>query len=347
MTFPFKLLVDFLALFSGAKSFAGNWFIGHPVLNRWGLHVFRVRVAANLASYRRFFLKRGLDPEQQEQYRKNGYTLDRGFLAVEEFAELRREVLESEWFLREMRQGGTVTRRVFLDPVDLERAHPRLAAFLRNPGVLARIRYVAGVGGAPIFSIQAVLSQADAVDDPQTVVHSDTFHSNAKAWFFLEDVREEDGPLAYVTGSHRATQRRLDWERKQSVQAKDHPVVYHARGSLRAAEADLLEMGLAAPTKMVVPENTLVVADTFGFHCRSRTRHATCRVEIYAVLRRNPFLLWTGLDLMSIPYVRQRQGRFAIRALSWLKKFGWAKMPWASVGPGHIKDPVNEAIRPQ
>lgn len=336
----FKPFLDFLAVFSGAKSFAGNWILGSTILNQLGLHVLRVRAAAAFAAYRRFFLKRSLNPDKLQEYQKMGFICDRDFLAPDEFRALKKEVLESEWSLREMRQGGTVTRRVFLNQVELEARHPSLAALIDNAGLLSRIRYVAGVGGAPVFSIQAVLSEAHTTDDPQMVVHSDTFHSNAKAWLFLEDVGKEDGPFAYVAGSHKATRKRLDWEKKKSLTAKHDPVVYHARGSFRATEQDLQEMGLPAPTVMVVPANTLVVADTFGFHHRSSSPHATCRVEIYAVLRRNPFLPWTGLDPLSIPYVRRRQGEFTVWVLSWLKSIGLAKMPWSQVGRGKIKDPV-------
>jgi hypothetical protein len=340
MRFLFKPFIDFLAVFSGAKSFAGNSVLGNSLLNKMGLHALRVRTAAAFAGYRRFFLKRFLSPGKQEEYLEHGYICDRDFLSPDDFAALRKEVVESEWPLREMRQGGTVTRRVFLDQAELEARHPTLAAFLNNRDLLSRIRYVAGVGGAPVFSIQAVLSEANNVDDPQMVVHSDTFHSNAKAWFFLEDVGDEDGPFAYVAGSHKATGKRLAWEKKKSLTARHDPVVYHARGSLRATEEDLQEMGLPTPTAISVPANTLVVADTFGFHRRSSAPHATCRVEIYAVLRRNPFLPWTGLDPFSIPWLRRRQGELTLRVLSALRRLGLAKMPWRLVGRGRIKDPV-------
>lgn len=87
---------------------------------------------------------------------------------------------------------------LFSDESELTYKFPKLASFITNPELLARLRFVAGVGGEPIFSIQAIFSKANTNNDPQMIVHSDTFHSNAKAWFFLEHVGEDDGPLAYV-----------------------------------------------------------------------------------------------------------------------------------------------------
>lgn len=114
----------------------------------------------------------------------NGHILDTNFLDNAEFQLIKQEVFDSIWPLREMRQGGTATRRVFLDESELTSKFPKLASFITNPELLARLRFVAGVGGEPIFSIQAIFSEANANNDPQMIVHSDTFHSNAKAWFF-------------------------------------------------------------------------------------------------------------------------------------------------------------------
>ena len=59
------------------------------------------------------------------------------------------------------------------------------------------IRYVAGTGGEPIFSLQAIFSgHSPRGNDPQSDFHTDTFHSTAKAWLFLENVAKDKGPWA-------------------------------------------------------------------------------------------------------------------------------------------------------
>ena len=335
-----QLPIWFLALFTEAKSFQENPIIGNVHLNSMGLHVLRARVANGLAKFRRLFLSRNISEIKQLDYNKNGFTQHFNFLNQVDFEALKKEVFETIWLLREMRQGGTVTRRVFLNAGSLVGNCPQLHAFINNPKLISTLRYVAGIGGEPIFSIQAIFGEANDVQDPQTVPHADTFHSNAKAWFFLEDVNEDDCPFAYVRGSHLLTPQRLAWEKKQSIAAKNHPIIYHARGSFRALDDDLIEMGLPVPEKMPVPANTLIVADMFGFHQRSISAHSTCRVEIYATLRRNPFLPWLGLDILSIPYFKRRSGDLSVKWLTQLEKMGIRRMSWRPVGEGTIKEPV-------
>ena len=330
----------FLGLFTSAKSFRDNPVIGSELLNQKGLHYWRVKLANWFAIYRRFFLKKHVSKDKQAEYAVNGFIRHDNFLSKDVFQSLKNEVFGLNWPLREMRQGGTVTRRVFLNAAELQDCAPTLAAFISNSELIAQLRYVAGVGGEPIFSIQAIFSEANTRSDPQMVVHADTFHANAKAWLFLEDVGENDGPFSYVAGSHLVTNERLVWEKKQSIGAKKHAIPYHAKGSFRAFDADLQEMKLNKPQKAIVGANTLVIADTFGFHSRSSSHLATCRFEIYATLRRNPFLPWVGLDLFSFPYIKERSGNISIFLLSMFSKVGLRKMPWKPVGVGKVKDAV-------
>ncbi len=195
-----------------------------------------------------------------------------------------------------MRQGHTVTRRVFLDEASLRLTKPGLAAFMARPDLSSLIRYVGGTGGVPVMSIQSILAnQGVGADDPQCAIHSDTFHSTSKAWFFLHDVGPDDGPFFYVPGSHTLTPQRLAWERAQSIAASRHDMRDHAEGSFPDFRETISQaLGLPQPQPVVVKANTLVVADTFGFHGRTPSSRATQRVELYSTLRRNPFLPWTG-----------------------------------------------------
>jgi hypothetical protein len=71
---------------------------------------------------------------------------------------------------------------------------------------------------------------------------------------------------------------------------------------------------LPQPRAFAVSANTLVVADTFGFHARGPSIGASLRVEIWAYGRRSPFLPWTAL----VPWGTAALGRRSV--LSW--KFG-------------------------
>ena len=62
-----------------------------------------------------------------------------------------------------------------------------------------------------------VTGHAAGPPDPQLELHADTFHPSLKAWLFLTDVTDDQGPLTYVAGSHRLTPQRLAWEQARSI----------------------------------------------------------------------------------------------------------------------------------
>ena len=68
-------------------------------------------------------------------------------------------------------------------------------------------------------------------------------------------------------------------------------------------------MGYPDPVPLAVPANTLVVADTHGFHARVPSQRASTRFAVYGSLRRNPFLPWTGGDVLDLPGLRGRRAQ--------------------------------------
>ena len=331
---PFSLL-------SAAKSFRDNPLIGSRRLNQLGLHVGRIRLADALTGLRRARLGRQVADADRVHYAEHGYVICENLLPEPQFEALRQEVYGSSWPLLEMGQGGTITRRVVLDRAALRGSHPGLAGLLGHAGIRRLIRYVAGTGAEPIFSLQAILTgPPGGPPDPQTHLHTDTFHSIAKAWYFLHDVDASAGPFAFVPGSHRMTPARLAWEKRQSLSAAHHPIKYHARGSFRVNDNDLREMGLPQVRRFAVKANTLVVADTRGFHGRTPSTQPSCRVELYASLRRNPYLPWNGLDPLSLPGLAGRIGTVQLGALRLLSSLGLARQPWVPRGQGRIDAPA-------
>jgi len=315
-----------------AKSFRDNPILGSPRLNKWGLHAARRKVADAMSRYRRPELALHIAPQERARFDEVGYFLRHDALNPEHFAALRHEIEEVRLPAREMRQGGTVTRRIGLDDLWVMRM-PATRRFLRDPAVRALIHYAASYAGLPTFAVQTILANpSDEAADPQTLLHSDTFHPTAKAWLFLDDVEEDNGPLAYVPGSHRLTPKRLAWERERSVSAAESPDRMHSEGSFRANEADLAALGLPPPVIMAVPANTLIVADTSGFHRRSPSPKPTRRVELYATLRRTPFLPWTGGHLAALPPFAGRLAQLEMGLQEALERMGFAHGAWRPVG---------------
>ena len=328
-----------LALATGAKSFRDNKVIGSPALNRRGLHAKRVALAHRLGWWRRQRLAGLVSAEDRAAFDRDGFVVRRDFLDPTAFAILKEAVLAFRAPAREMAQGDTITRRIALDGAALK-ALPQLRFLFSRPDWRGLMRYVGSYDQEPLYYVQTILSHVrDAAPDPQTNLHADTFHPSIKAWFFLADVAEDEGPFVYVPGSHRMTPERLAWEGEMSLKASTALDKYSARGSFRVGRDELARMNLPAPKAFAVPANTLVVADTVGFHARGFSARPSKRVEIWAFGRRNPFLPWTGLDPLSLPGNAEARIPLMWAALDKAQKLGLAANAWQPAG---MKRPLDD-----
>jgi len=286
-------------LLTGAKSFERNRVIGNRWLNEQGLHAARIRLAHRIAAMRRHHLARLVTDKDRAAFERDGFVIRPNFLPDSEFAELLHQTKTYRSGLREISEGDTILRKIALDPRTLA-ALPALRRLLRQPEWRGLIRYIGSRNAEPVVWIQSILRHAhDGPPDPQTALHADTFHPTVKAWLFLTDVAADAGPFTYVPGSHRLTPERLAWERRMSLAARHSSDPEIRQGSFRIAPGELAALGLSEPRAFAVPANTLIVADTFGFHARGPSAGRSVRVEIWAYGRRSPFVPWAGLDFWS------------------------------------------------
>ena len=317
-------------LASSAKSFLDNPLIGSQRLNRMGLHRVRVRLADQLCRWRRRRLERHVRQEWREAFDRDGFVVIENLLPAEEFAAMRKAILEHEWLAREMQQGDAITRRIAVGP-EMLAAVPALRRLYDRADLNALFHYVASFRTRPLHYVQTIVSRCGGEDrDPQQMLHADSFHASMKAWLFLRPVAQEDGPFTYVRGSHRFTPERLDWEHRRSLADPNSIDRLSARGSPRVDAEELAQMRLPEPEGLALPENTLVVADTGGFHARGAALRAGERVELWSYSRRNPFLPWLGGDLLSLPGLAERR-------VEWLWAFRdrfeqQLGQPWKRVG---------------
>jgi hypothetical protein len=331
-------------VFTQEKFFARNPIIGNHWLNEHGLHTARVAAAWRLAQARRHRLARLISAEDRRQFDSDGFIVKRDFLPPKVFAGLTAQVRALRAPAREIVEGDTITRHIALDPAALDRV-PAARHLLKLPQYRNLLRYAGSSAAAPMVYIQTVLAGAiDGPPDPQCDLHTDTFHPTVKAWLFLTDVEPDAMPFVYVPGSHRLTPQRLEWERRMSISAS-RP----ARAGDRQPEQKLIraispailpELGLPPPQAISAPANTLVVADTFGFHARGPSARPTSRVEIWAMGRRNPFLPWTGLDPWSIAAFGLRKPILYWKSVDLLESLGLGHQRWRARGSLSAFDPA-------
>ncbi len=337
--------VHVAALATGAKSFRDNPVIGSPTLNRAGLHVARMRLAYRMAERRRRKMAALVSDDDRAAFQQDGFVVKRDFLPAADFAAVTRQVAGYAGPARQQAQGDAITRRIALDERALARL-PAVRAMVESPEWLGLVRYIGSFMLEPFLYIQTIFAHArNALPDPQTRLHADTFHPTVKAWFFLTDVGEDQGPLIYVPGSHRPTRRRLAWERRMSLSAAQSADFQSSRGSLRVAAGALRRLGFCEPRVFAVPANTLVVADTMGFHARGISVLPSARAEIWAYGRRNPFLPWLGLDPAAMPLVKGRAVPLYWSAMDLCERLKLARNPWRPAGAVTPLTPPDQPIR--
>lgn len=320
-------------IFSSSKDLSAGGVLGSTVLNGAGLHVWRKRLAHRLCAWRRAGMRARLPEGVTREWDQAGLVRVNNFLSPEQWLGLRDELLSAALPMTAMTQPPALTRRAYLDAHYCRNRYPNLLQLITDDRLLGLLHYAAGYRGKPVVAVQCVHSSVQlpgGAADPQTEWHADTYHSTAKAWFFLHPVGADDGPFSYWSGSHALTAERLQWEHAASVVAAAHPNRLHARGSFRTEELEVQAMGYGAPMIVEVPANTLVVADTSGFHRRTPSPHPTVRVEVYFSLRRNPFFAGLVPGLLGWPVLRNRWAGWLYAWYAWLQSRGhpsWIPQP--------------------
>jgi hypothetical protein len=283
-----------IEVFTWAKSFRNNPVIGSPLLNRLGLHVFRVALAHGLFRLRLLLLSPLVSREDRRRFLADGFLVKRDFLPAEEFEALRRELAAYHGPIREISEGDTLTQRIFLNRETLA-GLPCCQAFTRHGELRRLMRYASSKNRPPFFYIEnlKLRSGPAARPDPQQDLHSDTFHPCVKAWLYIDDVSARNAPFVYVPGSHRLSWRRLAWEYRESLKASrarhGPPGEHYWDGSFRLDPRGAAELGYPPPLALEVPANTLVIGNVRGFHRRGDATEPSTRMTIWMQARDNPF----------------------------------------------------------
>lgn len=299
------------SLLTSNRSFDDPW-IGHEALNAKGLHGHRMKAAALCNASRRWQVAWRRN-EHAKAVREDGYVAIPGFLDAATFARLRDEVHQAVDRVRQMSpprenltpgfqppepqswgydrfDGGTLNRFIRTDPATM----PELSKFCRNSALSDLSRLIVGLpvraGNVRIY--ETVNGDEAKNHDIQKDFHRDTFFSSMKFWYFIDEVKEADGPFIYVPGSHKLTARRIAWENHmaRAAIAQKRQTGHAGGGAFRIGEDELGPLGLGPPRALPVAANTMVIADTLGFHRRGDAVPGTRRLSIYSSNRPIPFV---------------------------------------------------------
>lgn len=331
--------VHALGVATGAKSFEKNPILGSPALNRQGLHILRREWARRMAERRRAQVGQALSPEDRASLLRDGFVVKENFLPDASFAAMREEIFSQRIEAREYVDGYSLTRLIPLDAQTLGKL-PATAAALAFPPYQALHDYANSFRQKPFQFVQTIFSNFRAAEpDIQSDFHIDTFHPTVKSWLFLEDVAEGEAGFTYVPGSHRPTRRHLAWERRVSISAATSPDRSTREGSLRIEPDEIARLGYGPPVKFAAKANTLIVADTSGFHRRGVTDKQTRRIAIWSYARSTPFKPWPGGDVIGAMGLDKRAVRVFWAVQDGVKKARGRQGGWGWVGERCATDP--------
>lgn len=281
------------------RAVTADKYVQSPLLNLLGIQLVR-QVAARLLLNARCLLRRSARQETgADQLRREGLLVIRDFLPREEFQALRAEVMatlnDPQVEKSDLRHGDTIVRRVYI-----KKYRDRLARADAVTGSAALMRIFGAVEGRELDAdrqlrvIERVIHGDPAVHDPENDLHVDTFHSTHKMWFYLDDVTPENGPLAVVPGSHR-----IDASVLRRTYRYFRDIAGSGNSPSRRIEASELTERRLQEVALSVPANTMVIANTGGYHRRTRGTKGATRTSLHVSVRTQPFLYWVDATAKS------------------------------------------------
>ncbi len=206
--------------------FSSEKLIRNRVANVLGLQVFRVALARFLSRHRRR-MHTPVHDRYQESLISNGFCIIPDFLSPPEFARVREEFHATF-------ESGTANKKVIRDSKNYIRETVYVESSAATPAAYksihanSRVRTLLLTPDSipiPIFPKgEFQVAFWKSYPDPERSVsaiqashtnselHSDTFHTIAKAFFYVEPVTKSNGAHRYAPHSHRLSFRRLWFE---------------------------------------------------------------------------------------------------------------------------------------
>lgn len=260
--------------------------IPNPMLNRLGLQVARTVTAHAL-----YHLRRVPTPSRYKDHvetlRRDGIVVIHDFLPREAF-----EALRHEFFDVYERHHDALLTLESMNVYEIAYFHklpsesiPRSRQFIADPAVQALFEGGERRPWQKVFQFAGFervrYGAATREPDPQVSLHADAFYHTYKSWLYLEDVTEEDGPLALVKRSHHLTWQQIPYIYSHSCEDGVDPS--------RRISLDEMHRLRLRETLITCPSNTLVVANTGAYHRRTQGKAGNKRYAIHIMSRTSPF----------------------------------------------------------
>jgi len=257
--------------------------VDSDLLNRLGLQVVRAVVAHRIHDRRRVSLRGAATHAQLRCLEEDGVVAISNFLPERRFERVRdeaRALLEQQNAKVHQHGPNRVIQRVVNDSDDVDELRrlfdDKVLLDLFDSGERLPVDFNRG-----LRAVEELIQGGGQETDPETELHTDIFFPTHKGWLYLDNVTRENAPFVYVKGSHKMPRARLSYEYADSCAGN--------RRSRRVTPEELERRNLVE-TVFEVAENTLVVANTCGYHRRLLGTPGCTRRGVHFSHRRNPFL---------------------------------------------------------
>lgn len=220
---------------------------------------------------------------------KLGYAKKNNFLSQEEFLEIKKEYNQAINEIKtKIKKGSNDDRRIKID----ENTKEKYPALYRLKDNLVIKNIFTGCELKSDIKINCVIERIEVFDntihDFNRDFHYDTFYNTFKAWLFLNDVTEKQGPLHIIPESHRFSIKRFFSEYWSSIL---YSLKIFNEESSRADSKKKIKLNKES-IKAEVSENTLIVANTHGLHRRGDAENGSIRESIHFWTREHPFKIF-------------------------------------------------------
>jgi len=242
--------------------YSNSKFIDRENLNKAGLHVYRT-----ILSNRIYLARKNPINKEANKFLETGFLIIEDFLDAKEFENLRNLFVQK---IKPKKNSHYITR---VDGTNFLRRNRKLETLIKDCARVNNFSF-----GDPRVEFWNLIHEKN---DPQSKFHSDTFQPTCKFWLSLEDIDYSKGPFVYVPNSHLLSETRLQWDYENSIMKKDSKMwkkriqVGGKPGSFRVHENSTIDeelktvMAMGFKTMPIVgKKNTLIAANTFGFHKR-------------------------------------------------------------------------------
>jgi hypothetical protein len=234
---------------------------------------------------------------------EKGYAHKNNFIEVKELEKIKKEfdlaiyetnsIVEKESYNDSKDLLDAIEHRTFMLDETIKEKYPALYNLKNNLAIKNIFTNCELKKNVEIFCrLERIKVIDNSIHDNNRDFHYDTFHNTFKAWLFLEDVKEDQGPFHLVPYSHNFSIRRFfsEWWYSSMYALK-----IITEPSFRIEEGDNAQLRNKCNTesiKAIVSKNTLVVANAHGLHRRGDAKNGSVRESVQFWTRENPFKIF-------------------------------------------------------